>query len=160
MWLTVGLFTDNRGEPSDWLGAIRGGFGNPLKEIWSTEPVADLVAKMFTAGLQARGLTVQGSDASHLLTGSIIRLDCNQLVRPEANAEIELYLTERKNGQKVFSRTYRATNVEGSVFSPATGIFASVEKLRSLTEKTLQQVVDQALDDPAFHDAVSGFHKP
>jgi hypothetical protein len=33
-------------------------------------------------------------------------------------------------------------------------MFGSVEELRALMEKTLQQAVDQALDDPALRRAV------
>src|SRR5690606_12667685 len=30
--ISVGSFIDQRGEPAHWLGAIRGGFGNPVKK--------------------------------------------------------------------------------------------------------------------------------
>jgi hypothetical protein len=44
--------------------------------------------------------------------------------------------------------------VEGSVLTLSAGIFGSVEELRALMEKTLQQAIDQALDDPALRNAV------
>ena len=45
--LLVGTFTDKRGEPATWLGAIRGGYGNPLKNLESDKPVAELVKAAF-----------------------------------------------------------------------------------------------------------------
>ena len=54
--LLVGNFIDKRGEPATWLGAIRGGFGNPLKNLESDKPVADLVKAAFADGLRARGV--------------------------------------------------------------------------------------------------------
>lgn len=150
----VGRFSDDRGEPSNWLGAIRGGYGNPLKKLESSEPVSDLVSKAFTAGLKARGLAGDSSGGRYLLSGSIKRLDCDQMVRREANAEIHVVVSESGGGRQVFSNVYRASNVEGSVLSPLTGVLASVEDLRVLTEKTLRQVVDQALDDPTLRSAL------
>jgi hypothetical protein len=48
--VVVGRFSDDRGEPANWLGAIRGGYGNPLKKLESDEPVSDLVGQVFAAG--------------------------------------------------------------------------------------------------------------
>jgi len=56
--VNVGTFVDARGEPANWLGAIRGGFGNPLKNLESDRPVADIVGAAFADGLRARGVTV------------------------------------------------------------------------------------------------------
>jgi len=152
--VVVGRFSDDRGEPANWLGAIRGGYGNPLKKLESDEPVSDLVAQVFAAGLKARGLSADPSSARYVLSGSIKQLDCSQLARKEANAEIQVAVSESKGGKQVFANEYRASNVEGSVLTLSAGIFGSVEELRALMEKTLQQAVDQALDDPALRSAV------
>ena len=152
--VVVGRFSDDRGQPANWLGAIRGGYGNPLKKLESDEPVGDLVAQVFAAGLKARGLSADPSSARYVLSGSIKQLDCNQLARKEANAEIQVAVSESKGGKQVFANEYRASNVEGSVLTLSAGIFGSVEELRALMEKTLQQAVDQALDDPALRRAV------
>ncbi|MGH8533666.1 MAG: YajG family lipoprotein [Gammaproteobacteria bacterium] len=151
--VVVGRFADNRGEPANWLGAIHGGYGNPLKNLEASQPVSDLVAKAFADGLRARGLLAEG-DRPYVLSGVIRRLDCNQYVRQEANADLQVVLTEATSGRELFSQSYKKENVEGSLLSLKTGIFASVEDLRALTAKTLQQVVDAALDDPALRNAL------
>jgi hypothetical protein len=152
--VSVGRFSDDRGEPPNWLGAIRGGYGNPLKKLESDQPVSELVTQVFAAGLKARGLAAESSTAQYALTGSIKELDCSQFARKEANVQIQLVVHESKNGKQVFSNLYHASNVEGSALTLSAGIFGSVEELRALMEKTLQQAVDQALDDPALRSAV------
>lgn len=152
--VTVGTFVDQRGEPSNWLGAIRGGFGNPLKNIESNQPVSSIVQSAFAEGLRSRGVTTDSPSAPLQISGVIRQLDCNQMVRREANVEIQVSVTENSSGQQRFSRTYVASNVDGSLMSVHTGVFASVEDLRALTEKTLREVVDKALDDTALRAAL------
>lgn len=149
-----GTFIDQRGEPATWLGAIRGGYGNPLKNLESDRPVAELVKAAFVDGLRARGIDVEGAGAAYQLGGVIRKLDCNQYVRREANVEIDVSVVEVATGQQRFTRTYNAANIDGSILSLSTGIFASVEDLRVLTEKTLRDAVDAALDDSALRGAM------
>jgi uncharacterized lipoprotein YajG len=152
--VTVGTFIDKRGEPAHWLGAIRGGFGNPLKNIESDQPVAILVAAAFSDGLRSRRFTVSDTNPVFELSGVIRKLACNQIVRREANVDIELHLTHLPSGRQTFVRTYAENSIEGSMLSFNTGVFASVQDLRLLTENTLQKVVDNALDDKAFRNAL------
>lgn len=150
----VGSFVDQRGEPANYVGAIRGGFGNPLKSLETEKPVSDLVHAAFEDGLHARGVTIERGSTPFQLAGVIRKLDCNQMARREANVEIELSVTDRASGLQRFSRTYSASNVEGSVMTLKAGVFASVEDLRTLTERTLRETVDKALDDSALRAAL------
>lgn len=153
--VAIDQFQDGRNESSTWLGTIRGGFGNPLKYLETTAPVSDLVTNAFVAGARARGLTGDTSSmARYKLGGTIKRLDCDQMVRREATAEIQVIVSDVGTKQQRFARTYHSNNVEGSVLSLSTGVLGSVERLRALMETTLQQVVDQALDDPDLRSVV------
>jgi uncharacterized lipoprotein YajG len=152
--VAVGDFTDQRGEPATWLGAIRGGFGNPLKNLESDQPVATLVQTAFADGLRARSVNVGAASAPYRLVGVVKKLDCNQYVRREANAEIEVSVIDVASGQRRFSRTYTASNIEGSMLSLNAGVFASVDDLRAVLQKTLGQAVDKALDDSALRAAL------
>lgn len=149
--VSMGTFIDQRGEPAHWLGAIRGGFGNALKNIELDQPVAQIVQTAFADGLRARQFTTS-ANAPFSVSGVIRKLDCNQMVRKEANAEIELNVQHVRTGRQIFSRVYSVTNVAGSGL--AMGVFASVDELRALTERTLREVVDKALDDTAFRSAL------
>jgi len=88
------------------------------------------------------------------LTGVVKKLDCNQVFRREANVEIEISVTDTASGRSTFTQTYSTSNIDGSVVSLEIGIFAAVEDLRALTEKTLRETVDKALDDPALRSAL------
>lgn len=153
--VALGSFTDQRGEPANWLGAIRGGFGNPLKNLESERPVAELVATAFGDGLRARGLAVGAGSGRPQLTGVVRKLDCNQVVRREANVEIELSVLGA-DGRSRFSKTYSATRLDGSVMTMSAGVFASVDDLRVTLELALREAVDKALDDPALRAALQG----
>jgi hypothetical protein len=151
--LSVGTFSDQRGETPTWYGAIRGGFGNPLKVLESDKPIASIVQEAFANGVRARGMNPEGSSALQL-SGVIRKLDCNQMVRREATVEIELVLTDTKSGRQRFKQTYSTYSIDGSLMSMKTGVFASVDDLRLTTEKALNETVDKALDDSAFRAAL------
>jgi hypothetical protein len=118
------------------------------------QPVATLVATAFTDGLRSRRFTVTDANPVFQLSGLIRKLDCNQIVRREANVDIELRLKHLPSGRLSFVRTYSENSIEGSIMSFNTGVFASVWDLRLLTENTLRKVVDNALDDNAFRNAL------
>jgi uncharacterized lipoprotein YajG len=151
--VNVGTFVDARGEPANWLGAIRGGFGNPLKNLESDKPVADIVGTAFADGLRARGVTVDPGGTAGRVSGTIKKLDCNQYVRREANAEIEIRVTGAA-GEVRLTKTYAAAKVDGSLLSLSTGVFASVDDLRVTLEATLREVIDKALDDSELRAAL------
>lgn len=150
----LGSFTDDRGEPSNWLGAIRGGFGNPLKNLETSIPVNKLVEAAFSDGLRSRGIDVQSGNTKRLITGSIKKLDCNQIVQREANAAIDIKVIDLTSQAIIFSRSYSSTKYENTGL--ATGVFASVEDLRILTEKALQEVIDKMMDDSELRVALGG----
>jgi len=151
--VAVGSFVDQRGETATWIGAIRGGYGNPLKVLEVVPSVSAAVQDAFTAGLQARGFAVSGG-RSYQISGVIKKLDCSQYVRREAHVEIEVDVFEGSTGKQIFGRTYTADTLEGSLVSMKTGVFASEADLRAVAQKTLAQVVDKALDDTAFRNAI------
>ena len=50
--VTVGRFSDDRGTDSNWLGAIRGGYGNPLKKLRTDKPTNEMVEAAFADALE------------------------------------------------------------------------------------------------------------
>lgn len=152
--VTAGKFTDQRGgDDKEWIGAIRNGWGIPAKNVDVAPSVSAAVQAAFAAGLRARGFATSGGTA-YRVSGAIKRLDANQVVSLESNVEIEVDVFKVSTGQEVFSRTYSAHNLEGSLLSLHTAYFGSEQKLRALAQKTLDQVVNQALDDRALRDAI------
>lgn len=149
----VGPFADLRGESATWLGVIRGGFGNHLKTLEADRPAVELVQTVFADALRARGAKPDGAANASRLGGAVRKLYCDQYVRREANVVIDLTVSDAQ-GQQRFARTYEANKVEGSALAMDVGIFASPEELRAVLERTLQEVVDKALDDAELRAAL------
>ena len=151
--VAMGSFVDSRGEADPtWAGAIRGGFGNPVKVLALDKPVAEVVKAAFAEGLTARGAAAVASGRPEL-TAVIRKFDCGQYARREATIEIELSVVD-VNGQTRFTRSYRSNNVDGSMLTLSAGVFGSIDDLRALLEKTLRETVDKALDDGALRTAL------
>lgn len=139
---------DNRKHDANWLGAIRGGYGNPLKTLVTEGPVKDEVKSAFVQGLKARGLTGDGS--TYAMRLDVEQFDCNQYVRREAHARIDVSLVDKVSGQTAYRRKAVSDLVTGSLISLDVGVFADVEDLRKVANAALQDAVDQVLNDPAF----------
>lgn len=154
--VSVGAFADQRGEDPNWLGSIRGGYGNPLKTLTTPQPVADVVAKAFSDGLASRGLLAAGGSGGgrYTLTGTVLTFDASQYARKEATAKVLLTLAEAASGRTVLSDTFENKVVAGNILTLRTGVFASVDELRDVAAQALNGAVDKALDSPAFRQAV------
>ena len=152
--VTVGSFVDSRGEADPtWAGALRGGFGNSLKVLALDKPVADVVKAAFADGLKARGASPSPAGSQPQLTGVIRKFECDQYVRREATIELDLTVLDAA-GHTKFTRSYRSNNIDGSMLTLSTGVFASIEDLRVVMERTLRETVDKALDDSALRAAL------
>lgn len=148
----AGVTDRRKNEPSE-LGAIRSGFGMPLKTLETPAPVKDVVASAFADGLKARNLWAPDGRIAMAIT--IDKFDCSQYVRREAHATIRIALTEKATGRAIFDRTYEASEVNGQFGDLDNGIFGSVDEFRKVANATLQEVVDKALDDPQLRQTLA-----
>lgn len=145
----VGSFSDDRGTDAHWLGAIRGGLGQPLKTIELSDTASEVVGRAYGQALAARGLLASTS-SRYVLTGKIIHLDCSQLIRREAHADIDLTVTNSTSGKPVFEHLFQKTVVQGDAASLDVGIFASVDDLKAVATQALNEVIDESLDSDVF----------
>lgn len=136
---------------ADWLGAIRGGYGNELKRLRTQKAMAEVVQDAFAEGLRARGVYAEGDAGEFTLEGTITKLDCSEYFNLEAHAHLDVRVIAKASHALVYSKSYAADKTEGGF---GAGIFASVETLRVLAEKTLRELVDQVLDDPLLRQAL------
>jgi hypothetical protein len=151
--ISVGAFADSRGPraDADWLGAIRGGFGNRLKTLRTQQPMSQVVQDAYADGLRARGVFAERGQGKFVLEGTIEKLDCSEYFNLEAHAHVALRVRDSTTGAQVFEWPYRVDETEGGL---GAGIFGSVETLRLLAERTLRELVDRSLDDPGLRKAV------
>jgi len=148
---TVIVFDYRKNDPH-WLGAIRGGFGNPLKKLTTEEAVSEVVQDAFESALQARGIPSEGADPFTMRI-NLIRFDSSQYVRREAHANVTVML-EGSDGESEWTESFQSDVIQGSMVALDTGIFASVEDLRKVALQALNEVIDQALNDPGFIDTL------
>lgn len=152
--VNVGSFTDSRGETKTWVGTIRGGFGNHLKDLDTNEPVSKVVEQSFKDALQARGVNVNAPSTPLKISGVVKTLIGDQVARREANVAIDVSVIDSGSGQTRFNRIYTANVIDGSALTMATGVFASVEDLRAVIEKALRETIDKVLDDKDLRAAL------
>lgn len=144
--VSAGNFVDRRGEGSFYLGTVRTPIGTPLESINTRIPVDQVVRNAFAHGLGARSM-LAGAGAPYILTGEVLELHCDQVVRPAAYAKVRVSLIRSGTKQVVFSRIYNSER-ENNVYLPGSG--SPVPMLRELASRVLQDVVDRALDDSAL----------
>ena len=153
--ISVGRFADDRGPraDADWLGAIRGGYGNRLKTLRTQVPMSQVVQEAYADGLRARGVFAEPGKGKFLLEGSVEKLDCSEYFNLEAHAWVTVRVRDQATGAQVWEWPYHVDETEGGL---GAGLFGSVETLRLLAERTLRELVDRSLDDPGLRKAVQG----
>ncbi|MEI6987656.1 MAG: YajG family lipoprotein [Rhodospirillaceae bacterium] len=154
--LEVATVDDRRKVDANWLGAIRGGYGNPLKKLESNQPVSKVVKTVFQDGLKARGLQADSGKEKFALEIIINKLDCSQLVRREAHVDLDVKLISLPDQRKLLEYPVQVNRVNGSIITFDAGIFASVEDLRQIMNDTLQEAVDKALDNTGLRSHLNG----
>jgi uncharacterized lipoprotein YajG len=154
--IMMGKFVDVRGEKPNWIGRIRGTFGNSLERLVVDESVATLVQTQFRDGLLARQFAVVDAGAEIEMSGVIRKLSSIQYVHLETDVDIEVQLRRSPSGDQIFSHAYSARAVEPSRAYTVQAVESArpVDAIRALTERILRDVVNQALDDPAFRGAL------
>ena len=143
---------DQRGESApdaNWIGAIRGGFGNSLKRLETDRPLTEVVADATRDALRARGM-LGGSGAPYDLRVAIEQFESDQVARREAKVRLRLAWIRRAGGATAFANQGQADIVSGSAITFEAGVFGSVEALRAIAAQAMGQALDQALDDPAL----------
>jgi uncharacterized lipoprotein YajG len=151
--VAMGTIADNRKNGPNWLGAIRGGFGNPLKTLETEKPVAEVVKTALEDGLSSVHLLTT-HNPKYTLNVDLIRFNCNQYARREAHIDMTVSLVENSSGQTVYTKKIKADKVTGSIITFDAGLFASVDDLRQVANDVLQNAVDQLLSDSAFSAAL------
>jgi hypothetical protein len=154
--VAVGAVRDSREggrEDANWIGTIRGGYGNPIKRLEAPVPVTEVVRKAFADALAARGMLAAAAPR-YTLSVDIRELSASQYVRREAVAEFHVTLTPSAGASPVLQDLERANQVNGSVLSFSTGVFGSVEDLQNIALSTMSQAIDRILDKPGFAAAL------
>lgn len=150
--VTVAQVTDRREdgrEDANWIGTIRGGFGNPIKRLEADRPVVEVVRAAFADGLAARGMLAPGA-GRYGLDVEVLEFKSDQLARREATVEFRVTLRPAGGGAPVLVVQERANQVGGSAITLAAGVFGSLDDLRAIALSTMSEAVDRVLNRPDF----------
>jgi uncharacterized lipoprotein YajG len=148
------VVTIDRRDEADptWIGAVRGGYGNPLKVLHLSQPLKDVVADAVRDALRARGLLSPNGQAPFNLTVTVLKFESTQMVRREAEATIAIDLIDQATSKVTYHDQAAVDLVEGAGL--AMGVLGSPSDLQGLAQRALVQAIDQLLDNPAFASAV------
>ena len=147
----VGHFYDNRGVPPYYLCTSRSAIGTPSEHVLLRVPADEAVKNAFLHALEARGMLADGPSQKYYLAGEVEVLRASIVQKPFAEAVIRLHVLQTGSDKILFRRTYSAQrSAAGFMF----GYEDTVQVLRELTSRTLQDAVDKALDDPALRKAI------
>ncbi|MCP4847532.1 MAG: hypothetical protein GY899_06255 [Verrucomicrobiaceae bacterium] len=148
--LRVGRINDARDIKGTEIGAIRNEFGVPIKTLHAKRPIAQIAHNAFAYALKARNMSTV-KNPKYTLSADIIELWCHQYTTQDAGcrARINIYNTSTKN--LIFSKEYSAKHSRQTL---KITYWSSVEEVATVVSHTLQEIVDNALDDPDFRRAV------
>lgn len=144
---------DQRNEKPNRVATIRGGYGNPLKVLDTTTPVAQEVQNVFVRALQARGMMAPDDSGPYRFQVDLLTLYGNQYLGRKAEVKFTLTVFDRA-GRPVYRDTIARDDYEFTFFD--NGIFSSIETLGKRVESLLDRAVDEALDNPALRNVVRG----
>ncbi|ODC02776.1 hypothetical protein BFW38_03675 [Terasakiispira papahanaumokuakeensis] len=151
---------DNRDTDNHWLGAIRGGFGNPVQWLYTEEETVKTVQNAFLEALEKRNLLAQGIRSDYRLDVELTKFDVSQYVNKEAHAHLTLSLVQEATGNQIFSKAYRTDNEEETLDPFEAGILGNPNILQRMANEVLSQTIDKSLDDPAFISALKATYTP
>lgn len=138
--------TDGRDEKDPtYIGAVRGGVGNPVDTIVTKTPIADQVKTAFEQALTARHLL--GAPGRDTLAVQVTKLSANQTIVRTANAAFRIELRDAA-GRTIYSDSVDVSRSSGFVFG------ARVSDLHALGLQAMSEAIDQLLDKPGFLAAV------
>ncbi|MGI4955549.1 MAG: YajG family lipoprotein [Janthinobacterium lividum] len=144
------IVLDRRDEKPNRVATIRGGHGNPLKVLDTTEPVATVVQAVITKALDQRQMLAAGGPYRFQVTLNTLYGD--QFMGRKAELKMDLAVLDRTN-QTIYADTIAAESYAFTFFD--NGIFAGIEALRTVVEKLLSTSVEKMLDKPALRQALA-----
>ena len=151
---------DERDVRPDYVGAVMGYDGKPLKRLQSPGPVADEVGTAFREALAARGELAPPEatppQAPYLLTVVLLQLNAEQNADRQGAADMVVRLVDRGTGRVTYSaRTY--TERRGDNYLAYDNLLlGSPAALGAVARAVLAQAVNETVDRAGFRRAMRG----
>ena len=160
---TVASVTTVDGRHEDdptWFGAIRGGYGNPLKTLNSERPLNQVMTQAFHDALAARGMLAPDGAGSVNVEVTIREFEGDQLLRRTAVVKLAVFVRARADGRVLFQGDVGKNTDDGSFMSLSSGIFGSVDDLNKVVLAAMNGAIDDVIANPNFVAALRGVSTP
>jgi hypothetical protein len=150
--IKVDKVIDRRGDDDPLrYGTVRGGYGNPLKKLYTEKTISKDVNNMFEQALIKRGCIVD-ERSSFSLKPEVIILGADYLMRRDARCKFIYKLTA--DGKSIYENEAAKQNIEMTV---GAGIFADIEHFKNYIDVTVSQCVDSVVDDQNLWKALKEY---
>ncbi len=133
-------------------GTVRGGYGNPLKKLYTEKTITEDVHDMFEQALMKRGCIVD-EKSSFLLKPEVVILGADYLMRRDARCKF-IYTLTTESKATIYENETAKQNIEMTI---GAGVFADVEHFKNYIDVTVSQCVDSAVDDPNLWKALKEY---
>ena len=143
----LGRFIDDRDEKGTALGSIKNEVGIPVKTLTTRKPIPELVHNAVGYGLKARGMLVDKGEGRIVIGARVKEYYVHQLASQEAGCKIQFEYFRRGDPRPIMVKTYRS---QRNHRTPKVSYFGDVDEVADLASAALNDVIDQALDDPDF----------
>jgi hypothetical protein len=143
---TAGRFYDARGTGPFFIGHVDPSLSSAQETLFLRVPAEEAVRNAVLHALESRNL-LKETGAAFYIAGEVEELNCRMSSRPTASARVRVHVLDARTDRILFARTYGARRHAAS-WQP--GFYDPVPVLRELASRALQDVIDQALDDPAL----------
>jgi hypothetical protein len=155
--IKIDTVKDSRGiDDNTWYATVRGGYGNPLKELYSEKSVADDVGRMIEVALDSRDCKTD-LISEYILLPTIYELSGNMIwFSREAFFSLS-YVMKKKDGSVIYENKINKKIKEGPRGDG--GIFANVEDFKGFIDGVISDGVDEMVDDPKMWDSIKNYRK-
>ncbi|MBK8091619.1 MAG: hypothetical protein IPK32_06440 [Verrucomicrobiaceae bacterium] len=151
----LGAFANRRGIDSRILGRVRSMAGVP-GSVHTAVPLEQMTANAFAYALKSRKMLTRRANARYLITGDVLTFDAGLITRPFAHVRVRMNVLEIQSGRVVFTKIYQSDR--GNAFQR--GHIPPVQEVREIASRALQDVVDDAVDDPEFRSRLQMRYEP
>jgi hypothetical protein len=153
--IKIDTVKDSRGiDDSTWYATVRGGYGNPLKKLYSEKSVADDVRRMIEVALDLRDCK-SDSLIEYILLPTIYELSGNYYFNKEVVFRLS-YVIKKIDGSIIYENQINKNIKEGGL---GAGIFANVEDFKGFIDGVISDGVDEMVDDPKMWDSLRNYRK-
>lgn len=137
-------------------GTVRGGFGNPLKHLYSDIPIADNIKEMLEDALKYRGCLGDKENYDFLLYADLKRLHSDVLSKREVDISMGVQVKNKKNND-VLSWTENTKSLEFN--GMAQGLLVDMDDYQKNVQSVFVTMTNNILDNEKLRSFLNTSNK-